>query len=156
MQSSELLKKNVFAQIIQDNIENVMGFKKYVQMSKASERIQQEWGQQRLEAEKEAIEYERLCKERDNLQNQIELCQSEQDQQCRYLADTKELYENAKKGADDAEAQRRTLEEVKGKIADIQRRAAAYSNDLQEFVEGIEFNLFLPKMASDVASEIET
>lgn len=155
MQSSELLKKNVFAQIIQDNIENVMGFKKYVQMSKASERIQQEWGQQRLEAEKEAIEYERLCKERDNLQNQIELCQSEQDQQCRYLADTKELYENAKKGADDAEAQRRTLEEVKGKIADIQRRAAAYSNDLQEFVEGIEFNLFLPKMASDVASEIE-
>ena len=32
MQSSELLKENVFAHIIKDNIENVMGFNKYVQM----------------------------------------------------------------------------------------------------------------------------
>lgn len=155
MQSSELLKKNVFAQIIQDNIENVMGFKKYVQMGKVSERIQQEWGQRRLEAEKEAAEYERLCKERDELQNQIEVCQAAQDQQCRYLADTKELYENAKRGADDAVAQRKMLEDVGARIADIQKRAAAYSNDLKDFVEGIEFNLFLPKMASDVSTEIE-
>ena len=42
MQSSELLKKNVFAQIIRDNIENVMGFKKYVQLKRAAERLQQE------------------------------------------------------------------------------------------------------------------
>ena len=31
MQSSELLKENVFAQIIKDNIQNVMGFNKYRQ-----------------------------------------------------------------------------------------------------------------------------
>lgn len=30
MQSSELLKENVFAQIIKDNIQNVMGFNKYI------------------------------------------------------------------------------------------------------------------------------
>ena len=54
MQSSELLKKNVFAQIIRDNIENVMGFKKYVQLKRAAERLQQEWAQQRLDAQKEA------------------------------------------------------------------------------------------------------
>ena len=42
MQSSELLKKNVFAQIIRDNIENVMGFKKYVQLKRAAERLQQD------------------------------------------------------------------------------------------------------------------
>lgn len=155
MQSSELLKKNVFAQIIQDNIENVMGFKKYVQMGKASERIQQEWGQRRLEAEKEAAEYERLCMERDDLQKQIEVCLAAQDQQCRYLAETKELYDNAKRGADDAAAQRRALDEVMAKMADIQKRAAAYNNDLKDFVEDIEFNLFLPKMARDIAPEVE-
>ena len=32
MQSSELLKKNVFAQTIRDNFENVLGFKKYLQL----------------------------------------------------------------------------------------------------------------------------
>lgn len=155
MQSSELLKKNVFAQIIQDNIENVMGFKKYVQMGKMSEKLQQEWGQRRLEAQQEALEYERLCKERDDLQQQIALCQAKQDQQCRYLADTKELYDSAKRGADDAAAQRKTLDEINYKIADIQKRAAEYSNDLKDFLEGIEFNLFLPKIAGDVSTEIE-
>ena len=56
MQSSELLKKNVFAQTIRDNFENVLGFKKYLQLKRAAEKLQQEWAQQRLEAEKEAQE----------------------------------------------------------------------------------------------------
>ena len=34
MQSSELLKKNVFAQTIRDNFENVLGFKKYLQLKR--------------------------------------------------------------------------------------------------------------------------
>ena len=42
MQSSELLKKNVFAQTIRDNFENVLGFKKYLQLRRAAERLQQE------------------------------------------------------------------------------------------------------------------
>lgn len=57
MQSSELLKENVFAQIIKDNIQNVMGFNKYLQLKNASEHIQQEWAARRLEAQKEAEEY---------------------------------------------------------------------------------------------------
>lgn len=61
MQSSELLKKNVFAQTIRDNFENVLGFKKYLQLKRAAEKLQQEWAQQRLEAEKEAQEYNELC-----------------------------------------------------------------------------------------------
>lgn len=54
MQSSELLKKNVFAQTIRDNFENVLGFKKYLQLKKAAERLQQEMAQLRLQAEQEA------------------------------------------------------------------------------------------------------
>lgn len=61
MQSSELLKKNVFAQTIRDNFENVLGFKKYLQLKRAAEKLQQEWAQQRLEAEKEAQEYNETC-----------------------------------------------------------------------------------------------
>ena len=43
MQSSELLKENVFAQIIKDNIQNVMGFNKYILLKNAAEHLQQEW-----------------------------------------------------------------------------------------------------------------
>lgn len=37
MQSSELLKRNVFQQTIRDNFENVLGFKKYLQLKRAAE-----------------------------------------------------------------------------------------------------------------------
>ncbi len=42
MQSGELLKKNVFAQTIRDNFEKVLGFQKYLQLKRASERLLQE------------------------------------------------------------------------------------------------------------------
>lgn len=60
MQSSELLKKNVFAQTIRDNFENVLGFKKYLQLMRAAEKVHQEWAQLRLQAEQEAAEYNNL------------------------------------------------------------------------------------------------
>ena len=60
MQSSELLKENVFAQIIKDNIQNVMGFNKYILLKNAAEHLQQEWAARRLEAQKEAEEYNGL------------------------------------------------------------------------------------------------
>ena len=39
MQSSKLLEENVFAHIIRDNIQNVMGFNKYVQLKRAAEKL---------------------------------------------------------------------------------------------------------------------
>lgn len=68
MQSSELLKKNVFAQTIRDNFENVLGFKKYLQLKRASEKLQQEMAQQRLQAEQEAAEYNELVNQKDKLE----------------------------------------------------------------------------------------
>ena len=64
MQSSELLKEQVFAQIIKDNIQNVMGFNKYLQLKQAAEHLQQEWAKRRLEAQQEAEAYNKLCEQR--------------------------------------------------------------------------------------------
>ena len=41
--------------------------KKYLQLKRAAEKLQQEWAQQRLEAEKEAQEYNELCAQKDKL-----------------------------------------------------------------------------------------
>ena len=53
MQSSELLKDNVFAQIIRDNFQNVLGFNKYLQLKKSAEKLLQERSKQRLKAQQE-------------------------------------------------------------------------------------------------------
>ena len=154
MQSSELLKKNVFAQTIRDNFENVLGFKKYLQLKRAAEKLQQEWAQQRLEAEKEAQEYNELCAQKDKLTADLNTCIAEQDTKYKYLASVEVEYKRAKDGAQEASALNQKIQELASKIDDIVKRAATYAEDLKAFVDNIEIDLFLPKLASNLAQEI--
>ena len=154
MQSSELLKKNVFAQTIRDNFENVLGFKKYLQLKRAAEKLQQEWARQRLEAEKEAQEYNELCAQKDKLTADLNTCIAEQDTKYKYLASVEVEYKRAKDGAQEASALNKKIQELASKIDDIVKRAATYAEDLKAFVDNIEIDLFLPKLASNLAQEI--
>ena len=154
MQSSELLKKNVFAQTIRDNFENVLGFKKYLQLKRAAEKLQQEWAQQRLEAEKEAQEYNELCAQKDKLTADLNTCIAEQDTKYKYLASVEVEYKRAKDGAQEASALNKKIQELASKIDDIVKRAATYAEDLKAFVDNMEIDLFLPKLASNLAQEI--
>ena len=151
MQSSELLKKNVF---IRDNFENVLGFKKYLQLKRASEKLQQEWAQQRLEAEQEAKEYNNLCSQKDGLVAEMNACLAEQDRLYKYMASVEDEYQRAKEGAQQAMNLNKRIQDVDGKIRAITNEAADYAESLKAFIENIEINVFLPKLASNLSQEI--
>lgn len=154
MQSSELLKKNVFQQTIRDNFENVLGFKKYLQLKRASEKLQQEWAQQRLEAEQEAKEYNNLCSQKDGLVAEMNACLAEQDRLYKYMASVEDEYQRAKEGAQQAMNLNKRIQDVDGKIRAITNEAADYAESLKAFIENIEINVFLPKLASNLSHEI--
>lgn len=154
MQSSELLKKNVFQQTIRDNFENVLGFKKYLQLKRASEKLQQEWAQQRLEAEQEAKEYNNLCSQKDDLMAEMNACLAEQDRLYKYMASVEDEYQRAKEGAQQAMNLNKRIQDVDGKIRAITNEAADYAESLKAFIENIEINVFLPKLASNLSQEI--
>ena len=154
MQSSELLKKNVFQQTIRDNFENVLGFKKYLQLKRASEKLQQEWAQQRLEAEQEAKEYNNLCSQKDGLVAEMNACLAEQDRLYKYMASVEDEYQRAKEGAQQAMNLNKRIQDVDGKIRAITNEAADYAENLKAFIENIEINVFLPKLASNLSQEI--
>ena len=154
MQSSELLKKNVFQQTIRDNFENVLGFKKYLQLKRASEKLQQEWAQQRLEAEQEAKEYNNLCSQKESLMAEMNACLAEQDRLYKYMASVEDEYQRAKEGAQQALDLNKRIQDVDGKIRAITDEAADYAENLKTFIENIEINVFLPKLASNLSQEI--
>lgn len=154
MQSSELLKKNVFQQTIRDNFENVLGFKKYLQLKRASEKLQQEWAQQRLEAEQEAKEYNNLCNQKEGLVAEMNACLAEQDRLYKYMASVEDEYQRAKEGAQQAMNLNKRIQDVTGKIRAITDEAADYAENLKTFIENIEINVFLPKLASNLSQEI--
>lgn len=154
MQSSELLKKNVFAQTIRDNFENVLGFKKYLQLKRASEKLQQEWAQRRLDAEKEAQEYNELCEQKDKLTKELEACITEQDGLYKFLTSVDDEYHRAKEGALQTAALNKKIQELSIKIDNIVDSASSYAEDLKSFMEGIELHAFLPKLATNISQEI--
>ena len=154
MQSSELLKKNVFQQTIRDNFENVLGFKKYLQLKRAAEKLQQEWAEQRLEAEKEAKEYSSLCNQKEQLVIDLNASLAEQDRLYKYMSSVEDEYQRAKEGAQQAAHLSNRIQDVDGKIRVITEDAANYAENLKAFVDNIEINVFLPKLASNLSQEI--
>lgn len=154
MQSSELLKKNVFAQTIRDNFENVLGFKKYLQLKKAAEKVQQEWAQLRLQAEQEAAEYNELVSQKEKLEAELNACIAEQDSYYKYLTSIEAEYQKAKEGAQQSASLNKRITDITAKIEDIISRAAQYAEDIKGFMENVEINIFLPKMASNLSVEI--
>ena len=154
MQSSELLKKNVFAQTIRDNFENVLGFRKYLQLRRAAEKVQQEWAQLRLQAEQEAAEYNELVSQKEKLTADLNACVAEQDSLYKYLTSMESEYQKAKEGAQQSASLNKRIADIGTKIDDIVRRAATYAEETRGFMENIEINVFLPKMGANLSVEI--
>lgn len=154
MQSSELLKENVFAQIIKDNIQNVMGFNKYLQMKNAAEHQQQEWAARRLEAQKEAEEYNGLCEQRNQLVELQEENAKLQDDKYKYLTSIQTEYDAAKEGAKESAETERKIQELEASVKDTQELSKRYNAQLKHVVETLEINVFFPKLAQGITNEV--
>lgn len=125
-----------------------------IQLKRASEKLQQEWAQQRLEAEQEAKEYNNLCSQKENLMAEMNTCLAEQDRLYKYMASVEDEYQRAKEGAQQAMNLNKRIQDVDGKIRAITNEAADYAESLKAFIENIEINVFLPKLASNLSQEI--
>lgn len=154
MQSSELLKENVFAQIIKDNIQNVMGFNKYILLKNAVEHLQQEWAARRLEAQKEAEEYNSLCEQRNKMIEEQNLNIEEQDKIYRYLTSIQEEYDAAKEGAKSSAEILRKIEALEADVKQTNDLAGRYNERLKQVVDTLEINVFFPKLAMGLNNEI--
>lgn len=154
MQSSDLLKENVFAQIIKDNIQNVMGFNKYLQLKDASEHLQQEWAGRRLEAQKEAEEYNALCEQRAQMITAQEDNTAEQDRVYKYLVSIQEEYDAAKEGAKTSADTSRKIEAMEANVKETEDLAHQYNEKVKSVVDTLEINLFFPRLATGIANEI--
>lgn len=155
MQSSELLKENVFAQIIKENIESVMGFNKYLQLNKAAQHVQQEWAARRLEAQQEQEEYNQLCDQKEELEDLQKENLAQQDACYKLLVAMQESYEVAKEGVkNDGEIQRK-IEGLQTSVDETNELVARYNNQLKSIVDTFELNIFFPKLAEGITPEVD-
>lgn len=154
MQSSELLKENLFAKTIKDNIENVMGFNKYIQMKRAAGHLLEEKTKERMAAQEEREEYDKLCDNRRRVEDKLKEVAAEMEKVYRYLADMKDSYESAKEGADLARSNANEINRINDQIDATAHQAESYAESLGNFVQHMEINTIIPRLADNVNAEV--
>lgn len=154
MEAGNLLKEDQLNRVIKENIENVMGFNKYMQMAKGSETLFQAYTAQRLQVENEKQEYLQLVEQKGKLEEILGQFQIQLQDALHYSVANKELYDNLKAGLNQESTIKNKIEQTKLQIETITKKEILYLNELDEFVKEIELNVCVPKMVEAIKSEI--
>jgi DNA sulfur modification protein DndD len=154
MEAGNLLKEDQLNRVIKENIENVMGFNKYMLMAKAAENLYQSYTAQRLEVENEKKEYLELVAQKKEKLELLDKTQVQLQDALQYSVANKELYDNLKNGLNQDATIKNKIEQAKQQIDNIYKKEAVFHDELDDFVKEIEFNACLPKLIESVHSEI--
>lgn len=154
MEAGNLLKEDQLNRVIKENIENVMGFNKYMVMSKSAETLYQAYTAQRLQVENDKQEYLQLLEEKKKKLEIIDNLQLLMQDALNYSVTNKELYDNLKSGLNQESTINNKIEQTKLQIETIYKKEGIYHTELDEFVKEIELNVCLPKMTEAIKSEI--
>jgi DNA sulfur modification protein DndD len=154
MEAGNLLKEDQLNRVIKENIENVMGFNKYMVMAKCAESLFQTYTAQRLQVENEKQEYLQLLDQKKKQEEVISLLQLQLQDALQYSVANKELYDNLKGGLNQESTIKNKIEQTKLQVETIHKKEGIYHDDLDEFVKEMELNVCLPKMTEAIKSEI--
>lgn len=154
MEAGNLLKEDQLNRVIRENIENVMGFNKYMQMSKSAETLFQTYTAQRLDIENEKNEYLELVEQKKKLQEQQAFFERQLQDSLQYSVANKELYDNLKIGLNQETTIKNKIEQSKAQIENIYRKENIFRDELDEFVKDIELNVCVPKLIEAVKTEV--
>jgi DNA sulfur modification protein DndD len=154
MEAGNLLKEDQLNRVIRENIENVMGFNKYMQMSKSAETLFQTYTAQRLSIENEKKEYLELVEQKKKLQEHQTSLETQLQDALQYSVANKELYDNLKIGLNQETTIKNKIEQTKSQIENIYKKETIFRDELDEFVKDIELNVCVPKLIEAVKTEV--
>lgn len=154
MEAGNLLREDQLNRVIRENIENVMGFNKYMQLGKSSESLFQSYTAQRLNIEKEKQEYLELVEQKNKLQETQTKLEAQLQDAMQYSVANKELSDNLKNGLNQETTIKNKIEQTKLQIDSIYKKENIFLDDLGEFVKDIELNVCVPKLIEAIRVEI--
>lgn len=155
MEAGNLLKDEYLNRVIKENIENVMGFNKYIQLGNATSRLTEEYISQGIEVEEERTQYKNLLEEKKKLEELIASYQIQIERSLTYSINNKEMYENAKEGKNLQQNIKEQIQVLDRKIGDILERESLFIEQADKFLNDIEIQVFVPKLLSIIQKEIE-
>lgn len=154
MEAGNLLKEDQLNRVIRENIENVMGFNKYMQMSKSAETLYQSYTAQRLNIENEKKEYLELVEQKKKIQESLTTLETQLQDALQYSVSNKELYDNLKIGLNQETTIKNKIEQTRLQIENISKKESIFREELEKFLKDIELNVCVPKLIEAVKTEV--
>lgn len=154
MEAGSLLKEDQLNRVIKENIENVMGFNKYLQLAKSAESLYQSYTAQRLQVENEKSEYLQLVETKKKKEEELKNLEAQLQDAMQYSVANKEIYDNLKAGINQEATIKNKIEQTKIQIDNILKREELYKNDVETFVKDLEPNVCLPKLIEVIKPEV--
>jgi len=155
MEAGNLLKEDQLNRVIKENIENVMGFNKYMQLAASSENLYQVKTAQRLEIENEKKEYLELVESKNKLKEVLINLNNNLGQSLNYSVQNKELYDNLKSGLNEETTINSKIEQTKLGIENTLKKEEVFRSDLNKFLKEIELNVCIPKLQEALKHEVQ-
>lgn len=159
MEAGNLLKEDTGAayglnRVIRENIENVMGFDKYLRLARASESVTQEWMAQRLRVENEKQEYLALVNQKRDLDGTLQRLRDQLTEALQYAVQNKDLYDGLKAGMNQETTIKGRVDELNRQMQATTEREAAYMSQVDAFAKSMEPHVGLPHLADALRAEV--
>lgn len=155
MESGKLIKEEYLGRVIKENIENVMGFNKYIDLANANEKIIEEFIAQGIEVEEERNQYKKLIQSKEELNLQKEKYQVNYDKALQFSINNSEMFENALAGKNQVENIRDKIKVLQAQKDDILAREKQYVGQAEKLLNDIEIQIFIPKLISIINEELQ-
>ncbi len=156
MESGALLREDRINTVIRENIENVMGFGKYVQLARAAESVAKRLHAERLNAENEKQEYTRLLSDEQREKTRKMTLEKELHEAKEFQRKNQMLYNALKTELSEESALAKTMEQAQKEVELRFTKQRSLHAGLSEFVRNFEQHIVFPKLADAFHSELQT
>lgn len=147
MEAGNLLKEDRLNRVIRENIENVMGFNRYLSIAKAAESLTQDYTAQLLDLEKEKKEYLALIEEKKKENERLGELDEQHRKALDYSVSNKDLYDKLKTGLNEESTINNKVKQLEEELKAVEREEKQYKVEANDFIKNFELHVSLPKLA---------
>lgn len=154
MEAGNLLKEDRLKRVIKENIENAMGFNKYLSLAKAAEALTQDYTAQNLDLEKEKKDYLDIVSKKNEKQTEIDKLSEEYDEAIDYSVSNQDVYDKLKAGLNEESTLKNKINSLESQLEQLKEKEQSYKTDLSDFNGSLETHILLPKLAQAFKNQI--
>ncbi len=156
MEAGNLLRREKLQTVIKENIEQVMGFDRYLQLERAAEKALQAHKSQQIKQELNRKTHQKWLNEKEVLLQQLEQRKKDRQAALHYAAEQEQAVQQLQIGKNQEELIQEKLVYLEKEMKHVQHKEERYIAACDQFIQRLESNISLPLVAKELDTRIRS